>query len=611
MLRHAASIFIIWATLVTYGYSYDPPTGNPDGVAPPEKPSQTKRIYNSGLVFESVVPGEVHGRHVSLAIKLVCPCPAAYVHFGFPSPGTPVLPTYIYGEAARVLSPDPKGHGTEQEVRLNLKKLFLQQKLQNHTVCFRVELYVPLHERAMCYDGRFTCHEIGERVEILTIAEGPVIDCVTAGSAVVSLDTDQVTEARVCLNGERVVKSSGPGKHHEIEIDGLSPGTTYHYWVVAGKDGVEVTSPRFRFTTAPEGTSSFRFAVMTDSRGSYGGADSDYLGVNFAMVRGLFLDAHRRGASMVFFPGDLVDGFTNSTPDMLQQFQGWRQAVEPIAQLIPVYEGMGNHEMCLDTYDDGSKYGLGFDKEGAESTESLFARSFVNPLNGPEPEREGLPPYRENVYFVDYGQVRFIVLNTNYWISTFPEKYGGNLEGYILPAQMEWLKKCLDDAAGNPLIRHVLVGTHEPVFPTNKHAKDAMWYNGGQAVEGKKRDYVIRCRDRLWQMLVDCPKVAAVICGDEHNYSRLLITATTPVYPDGSANPEFRRPLWLIVTGGAGAPLYPLDVPDVPWKNAIAASCVAYHYVLFTVSPDEISLECVGDNGWVLDSCTIWQARHE
>jgi len=441
----------------------------------------------------------------------------------------------------------------------------------------------------------------------------------TSKSAVISFDTDQKTKAIVEIRewqGKmRRIPTSSMSHHHEVRISSLTPSTKYFYRVIGSQGNLKVKSKWFHFTTAPAKgkRATFSFGVMTDSRGGYGGSECAYLGVNYKILRALFLDAQHKGASLIFFPGDLIEGFTTSVQEILQQFRAWKQSIEPVAHFLPIYEGMGNHEICIDLYDDGSRYGMGFDKRGRESTEFLFAANFVNPTNGPEPEQKGLPPYRENVYYVDYAQIRFVMLNTNYWISSFPEKYGGNLEGYILPKQMQWLKGVLDEAENSPCIQHVFVGMHEAIFPTNAHAKDGMWYNGGKPRNGYKRDCILQCRDELWKLLVDHSKVVAVICGDEHNYTRLRITKETPVYPDGRANPRFHRPLRIFITGGAGAPVYPLGsyplgIPTVPWKDSIECSLMAHHYLLFSVTPMEITAKCIGRSGAVLDECLLWKA---
>src|SRR5690606_2608310 len=147
------------------------------------------------------------------------------------------------------------------------------------------------------------------------------------------------------------------------------------------------------------------------------------------------------------------------------------------------------------------------------SSEDIFAREFVNPTNGPPPEREGLPPYLENVYSFDYGRVHFVSVNTNYWTSSRPGELG-NREGYVMDKQMEWLRKDLEDARANGA-GFIFGYTHEPGYPNGGHVGDGMYWRGRIASMNERRT-------AFWQLMSDF-EVSAVFHGDEHNYSRLLI----------------------------------------------------------------------------------------
>jgi hypothetical protein len=132
---------------------------------------------------------------------------------------------------------------------------------------------------------------------------------------------------------------------------------------------------------------------------------------------------------------------------------------------MPIYEAVGNHEALMDVYEDGSTYGICFDKPDGTNTntdtdtdtdntntdagtdtstsignsaEAVFAEEFVNPRDSfPQPENDSSPSYTENAYYFDYANSRFIVLNTNYWYSSHPVDYGGNLEGYVMDNQLQ------------------------------------------------------------------------------------------------------------------------------------------------------------------------------
>ena len=191
----------------------------------------------------------------------------------------------------------------------------------------------------------------------------------------------------------------------------------------------------------------FKFAFLSDSREGVGGGERNYKGVNHRILTELFTDVFRKGADFIVFAGDLINGYTSNLRDFQMQLEAWKQTVEPIGHYIPIYEAMGNHDAALMlVYDDGTEHGVEFDKIGDESAEEVFRKEFVNPENGPEPEGPGLPTYKENVYSFDYGNTHIVVFNTNYWWSSQPEKYGGNLEGHIMNKQMEWIEQDLSAA---------------------------------------------------------------------------------------------------------------------------------------------------------------------
>ena len=108
--------------------------------------------------------------------------------------------------------------------------------------------------------------------------------------------------------------------------------------------------------------------------------------------------------------------------------------------------------------------------------------------------------------------------------------------------QLTWLRDDLMSARARG-IEHLFVLGHEPGFPCGGHAGDAMYWNG-------KIPAVNAMRTRFWTILGEA-EVVAYLCGDEHNYSRLRV--------DKDLVPGMARPVWQIVSGGAGAPFHVQD----------------------------------------------------
>jgi len=474
-------------------------------------------------------------------------------------------------------------------------------------IAYRVEVFDPVKCTTRAYDRRFRFKKVGDTyIKALTITEGPFVDQVTTNSAIISWETDAPSLGCLVVNGEVYIDSENTIRH-EVKVEGLNPGTVYEYTVLSYDASTDdlVTSRKYHLKTVPENAEVFKFAFLSDSREGVGGGERNYKGVNHRILTELFTDAFRKGADFIVFAGDLINGYTSNLRDFQMQLEAWKQTVEPIGHYIPIYEAMGNHDAALMlVYDDGTEHGVEFDKIGEESAEEVFRKEFVNPENGPEPEGPGLPTYKENVYSFDYGNTHIVVFNTNYWWSSQPEKYGGNLEGYIMNKQMEWIEQDLSAARARG-IKHILMFGHEPAFPNGGHVKDAMCYNFGvpEKNNGIDRAYVIEMRDRFWE-IVSKYHVLAVCFGDEHNYNRTLIDSKTPVYLDGSPNPNFVNPVWQIISGDAGAPFYAQN-KDVPWVNDVQAFSLQCGYALFSIEGDKVFLTAYSHTGQILDKCEL------
>lgn len=192
-----------------------------------------------------------------------------------------------------------------------------------------------------------------------------------------------------------------------------------------------------------------------------------------------------------------------------------------------------------------------------------------------------------------------IVLNSDYWYAPLLAKtkpLGGNLHGYLMDEQMRWLKTTLEELEQDSAIAHIFVTVHTPPFPNGGHRGDCMWYNGDNShraiVAGKPVEKgIIERRDELLDLCANqSSKVIGFLCGDEHNYNRMLVQEDTPRYPDGWNLPRvaLRRPLWQIINGAAGAPFYAQQ--QLPWSAAVQAFTVQNALCLFDVAGPQVRL---------------------
>ncbi len=531
------------------------------------------------------------------------PTPGAKIYLGLKAPNTKLdYPVYqkFFSERSDTLI-------TNHKIICDLSYLVKLKGVNDYEVYYRIEAFYNSWKQSLYYDGRFRYTKKDTLyTRNLAIIEGPFVDCITTNSAIISWRLDDIASGQIVIRSDKgsiVFTSTKKSDYHEIYIEPLEANTYYEYYVESistDNSALSVRSDKYHFHTAPLDDEPFRFAIMTDSRASAGGGEYSMDGVNVSVLSRLMQDAYRQGAAFVLFPGDLISGYVTSTEQFISQLRVWKSAVSPIGHYIPIYEGIGNHDVCVDIYRDDNKKKYYIDKSANESTEYIFAEQFVNPTNAPERENLLAPTYLENVYSFDYGNSHFITLNTNYWfggakdvvdteaVDKGLEILGGNREGYIMDKQLEWLEMDLISARNRENIKYIFVCAHEPAFASGFHLNDTMWWNG-------KYPEVIERRDDFWRLLGKY-KVTAAIFGDEHFYTRGSIgTAYNPTYP---AN------VYQIVTGGAGAPLY-TTFDKAPWKEYIDVFAMQHHYVLIEVMGDNVLMRAISISGEILDELVL------
>jgi hypothetical protein len=494
---------------------------------------------------------------------------------------------------------------TSHRLELDFRKLLnlIPNTEYEPRITYRVELFPPHVRSSRFFEGSFYFNPqtLGDTVNI---AAGPFVAHVTTNSATIVWETDRETTGGVILDSRTVAAESQTTRHVAL-LRGLSPGQTYEYRVAAGDTLVRPYS----FRTQTDGD--FTFAAMIDSREGFGGGEINLYAVEARALNALMSLAYYARCEFVLFVGDLTGGYLTDTEDYYRMLNAFRRLIAPVWARIPVYTSMGNHEAHVLSFDDGSQHGVRLDKPGNLSAEAIFADVFYNPEDGPSDEGPQTPTYKENVYTLDHANCRIVVLNNNYWWSSAPQQYGGNLEGYILPRQMQWFRAQMAAADADPHIKHVFVAAHEPPFPNGGHTVDAMWYAGGDTNRDRRVDHtdiaIIENRNEMWEIVAGSPKVVAFITGDEHAYSRLLVTPETDVghkrKTDGT-EATFAHTIWQITSGGAGAPWYDKEL-HLPWSPWLKAHSTQPHCALFKVSGDNVELEVHSQTGQIIDQLML------
>ena len=596
------------------------------------------------LTREPVVTG-FDGASAIVEFETMLPTPGACVYYGVIVPEEE-LGFPRYRKIAKESLPKGGKSVTKHRIKIDVSKLesiyYDTGLIENRggEIVYRIEAFDPRLLASRFYDRRFRYvrkgdPKTGTYSTCVTLTEGPFVDCLTHDSAVISWETDSACRGAVLIKRAEIADEADSSRH-EILISGLKPDTRYVYRVRYCPDAGISREYSFRTALEPGSKRPFKFGFMSDGRRGVGGGERSQNGVNEKVLTEFITALYYKGAHFICFGGDLVNGYTSEMSDLESQFKTWKRIVQPVGARIPIYEAMGNHEQVGNFYrvsdliEKNEYYLLFADREGEGSTEACFAREFVNPPGSvygfgvPMPEERVFgvggaqtgPSYVENVYSFNYGNAHFVSLNTNYWYTgqryapsrKFAYKeaiiislkhLGGNREGYIRPNQLKWLEQDLQAAQDDKNIDCIFIYFHEPAFPNGGHLQDAMyWGTPGKGELGGYNDTnvplgdVIDMRNRFWKVVAKHDKVLAVLCGDEHNYSRTRI--------DSSIHPDYLWPVWQIVSGGCGGPFYVQD-KSVPWVNKVESFAMSKHFCLFTVDGDRVSITVYSDTGEILD----------
>ena len=425
-----------------------------------------------------------------------------------------------------------------------------------------------------------------------SIVEGPfVYNIASDDPAKVNIHFVTSKPVRTTLKVGGVSFSDEENTIHDFEITGLQPNSRYIYSI----DISGIETKEYDFFTAPlKGSEGVTFAFTGDSREGNGGGEYEFMGINAHILEKLVNVAFTYrsvGVKLFLFGGDLVNGYTSSKDDFSTMLYAFKQIVSPYWHTYPFYSVMGNHESLLRVFSDGKKQ-ISLDRwpYNTDSSESLFAENFFNPVNGPNSSDNRRPSYRENVFSFTYGNIMFIGFNNNYWYSSDPQNFGGSPEGYIMNDQLDWIKSELNRAEADDNIKYVILFAQEPIFPNGGHISDAMWYNGNNNIkaytyrngrlEGETKG-IIDVRNEFVEAVTSSRKVAAVLTSDEHSYHKMLLTRNVPVgipsNDDKNGNGiiceqnetcsalHIKYPTWFITSGGGGAPYYSEE--PTPWNT--------------------------------------------
>ncbi len=318
------------------------------------------------------------------------------------------------------------------------------------------------------------------------------------------------------------------GKHFGIytaHATNLKAGTDYEYRISVGKR----QSAWMEFKTEPESTS-FKALIFGDSQ------SLDYK--DWAKTAQI---AWENNADAAFFVnmGDLVDNGQDEW-----QWNAWFDGGEKLFEAIPVVPVMGNHET----------YSLDWKMAKPDYYLSLFAL----PANGPA----GLERF---AYSYDYGDVHFIVLNTQ--LNELQEWYPDLLE-----QQQRWLAKDLSQTQKRwkVVLMHRGVWTHP--------------FDGPLDVIGQ-----------TFVPVFDKFHVDLVFTGHVHSYAR------TKALKNGRPNPAGTI---YITTGRSGDKTWDKS-PQKPMDELYYNPLDMPNYLVFEASHDALKVTAFKQNGELIDQTEI------
>ena len=250
------------------------------------------------------------------------------------------------------------------------------------------------------------------------------------------------------LEAAEIPRAEVVSKYHSVTFTDLLPDTTYAYRVGNGR----IWSEWIHFRTAPVGDKPFSFLYVGDTQ--------NYIMELWSrLIRAGYQKAPEAG--FIVHAGDLVNYAHDEG-----EWHEWFMAGSFIHRMLPSASTPGNHEYYPRT-----------EEERARDIRSLSIQwepGFTLPDNGPA----GL---KETVYYLDYGSMRLISLNSNVQQAE----------------QVAWLEETL---ANNPQ-KWTVVTYHHPMY---------------SASSGRNNEEL----RALWKPILDKYQVDLVIQGHDHSYAR-------------------------------------------------------------------------------------------
>lgn len=356
-----------------------------------------------------------------------------------------------------------------------------------------------------------------------TMLEKPVLQVVQADVSD-GFQSDQVFTFQG--NTKLLSTSKGEMNIHQATATDLMPGTTYLYRV--GHNGAN-WSEVATMTTESKETNGLNFLFATDSQAA------DITGFKYWEQLLELAKKEFPQSQFLLHGGDIVDDGNNFT-----EWQAFLNASNKQISTLPFMAIVGNHEV----------YGNG---------EDIFKGLFQYRANSPA----GMEGY---VYSYDYGNARFIMLNTEFGAANMEE-------------QLAWLRQRVE-TAGN---RWTIVMMHRSPYASNPL--------GGGSGTAKA----------IFTPTIEELGVDLVLTGHDHAYMRTKLIKNGQVSKDGKGTQ-------YIIGGSAGPKFYPAETHDYTEVLYDEDLQVISH---FEIVGNQLKGKVLNINGETVDEFTMTKQRKE
>ena len=325
---------------------------------------------------------------------------------------------------------------------------------------------------------------------------------------------------------------------HEATLTGLIPNTKYEYRVGYGMDRRSDWYP-----LETDGAGEYEVLIYPDSQsGDYSGWEE--------IVKN---SAKRNpGAALYISMGDLVDN-----GEQAYQWRTWLDSIKPLSARIPLAPTLGNHEM----------YTLEW--------KMREPRAYLNYFDVPN---NGNATFDRRYYSYDYGDVHYIVLDTQLYESTHEDNHDTHHPD-LYDVQVQWLRQ---DLVSNTK-KWTVVLMHRDPF---QYAFDRP---GASRAAGFDEEGV------LFMPIFDEFHVDLVLSAHLHSYRNrghvrnFERDASGPLYILTGIAGDARRPNWQ---------QHPLDV-------YVALDREKNNYMTMTVTPNRLVVRAFLADGTQIDESVI------